>query len=848
MSANIIPAGRPRLVTAFGSAALCRAIVKNLHGIPADRCMVLTPTVARKDGLSRLLKNEGMGNVRVLTLSGHAAELAGLTGLAALSGARLWMLFYGAFMDPALNGQFETAARNNRAAAGIYGIINGLRASSVKSGDLEPLESKHPLAASFAALLDLYEKNMRSRNVVEHKAVLQTAARNMEKKTADLPGLYIIDSAHELRPDEFEFAVALAQDRAGCIFICDPSAPPPAGQTVVRDAASELARRFPKIVTESGAPSSGEELGRKILEGSLAPDDKIRVLLYSDIAQELRGVAHAARTLIQKEGISPRDMAFFVSGNNAHTRLLQYELERAGVLQEEEPAGHPAHTALKREARLVLALLAEPTKAGLRRKAVLSGMAADEQELDEKLAVLLDKKKSSSIEELFWEAVDRLLPDISGREKKALNTYREAAADFTSLAGSGAADSDLPVFISALDGYMYEADRERSGISSFFISPGRPPVREYSAVFLPLLNIPSEPAWQEIPGVRRFTEALEGILGKPVHLPAGSAIDRERWQFATAAAAGEKVVFSCHRQEGGRRVEPVPWLRDALENAPQKPQTAPVKVINVFPNPSNEIAAPAFLSASAINDYLACPYMFYLRRILRLDAGKSEQMSLGLLLHEALAEFHRPGQTEFSKERMRHVYVVIAAKTELVTEQLGRAWMLLENYVSERAFCGGETIATECPFELKFSGTTIFGKIDRIVPVPGGVKIIDYKTSGSGKEKKHKNAAVERLDDLQLPLYTLAAREMEHQVKAFSYVYLDYEKTCRPHEIMLEFGEESAKNVITEVELRESLQRIKNIIEEILAGPAEYGKGENAPCTARYRWCDYSTICPVAGD
>ena len=70
-------------------------------------------------------------------------------------------------------------------------------------------------------------------------------------------------------------------------------------------------------------------------------------------------------------------------------------------------------------------------------------------------------------------------------------------------------------------------------------------------------------------------------------------------------------------------------------------------------------------------------------------------------------------------------------------------------------------------FNLKVGGYTLYGVIDRIDEVDGGVAIIDYKT-GQSKDKLDADAKE------QLLIYQIAAQEVLHlNPKQLAYYYLD---------------------------------------------------------------------------
>jgi CRISPR/Cas system-associated exonuclease Cas4 (RecB family) len=874
------------LIGAFGSAALSRAIVEHLRRPAATSCTVLTPLALRVPDLRALLEAEGVGEARVLTLAAYAAELAGHPGPTALTAARRWLLFHKALFDAELPGQWKTLVHEGQGIRTLYQLLESLRANFIRSEDLEPLASKHPVAGLLAELLGSFECNLRDRDIADLTNVIQAAIEKIKHHTSAPPGLCVFDLMHEARPDEFELAVALAQTGTRCLFFCDPGAPAPAGRAVVKDIASELSRRLPGLPSESATPSSNEALGKKIAAGSLSGGTQL--LAFNDLASELRGLAQTARTLMVKEGVPAGEICFFVAGGDTQVQLLRCELQHAQILQ--ETLGHLlAANALEREARLLLGLLRasgpQSRRAGeqvnsrnkiparLRPTALLlySGVA-DELQLARELAKLISQveKKATSLEKLFESAAGLLLPDLTEVEKDALALYFEAAKDFAILAGTGEASADLPGFVSALGGYLEQLSLERCDLPPAGLRPAEQVssrtvavycstalLRNCSVMFLPSLVANAEPARRRLPGIPELAGALERKLGRPVFLPRFHGADRERWEYGTAAAAGAKVILSYHRQKGGRRVEPLPWLQRVPGYGIRVTGCGKQKLETRNPTPEtvsnrgavgDKVTVPPVLSVTAIGDYISCPHLFYLRRLLKLKEPRSERMSLGSLLHEVLARFHAPGETDFSLERIRGLIEGACEGRELIAETLDEAGKLLEAYVPEQAAFGENTVATERRFELHLGGAKVFGRIDRIVAAGGGVKVIDYKTSGTGKERKHKNAAVARLEDIQLPLYTLAAREMGHTVQAFSYIYLDYEKTSMPREVPLRFSEDKQRDAISEAELAGSLARIEGVVREMLAGCIEYGKGEGAPCRRQSGWCSFSAMCSFAGE
>lgn len=211
-----------------------------------------------------------------------------------------------------------------------------------------------------------------------------------------------------------------------------------------------------------------------------------------------------------------------------------------------------------------------------------------------------------------------------------------------------------------------------------------------------------------------------------------------------------------------------------------------------------DAAAPEKVSVTALRDWLACPFRFYLRharRMGRVDPAKDEldARDFGTLVHYALQQLGEneelqdcaDGATlrEFLLERFERV-ARLRYGTELtlpLVVQLESARQRLrataEVEARERA-AGWRTVRVEWKFSFPLGGLTISGKIDRIDRhADGRVRVLDYKTgdTASAPDKAHLRSARTEDDvrpewmrcenaegkirvwtDLQLPMYRRA--------------------------------------------------------------------------------------------
>jgi len=206
------------------------------------------------------------------------------------------------------------------------------------------------------------------------------------------------------------------------------------------------------------------------------------------------------------------------------------------------------------------------------------------------------------------------------------------------------------------------------------------------------------------------------------------------------------------------------------------------------------------MAVTAFRDYLACPFRFYLKRVLRMEAvddlqSEMDAADFGGLIHDVM---HRMGQNESmrscrdARELARFLHSEAEAwmarrfGTPLplnLLMQLDAAQQRLSSVAraqAEEAESGWDITLVEHAVEQTIEGIRVFGRIDRLDRHrgTGQIRVLDYKTSdaASTPEKEHlKNPAEDTPDyarvvvgsipkrwlDLQLPLYVfmLAAQD-----------------------------------------------------------------------------------------
>jgi ATP-dependent helicase/DNAse subunit B len=153
------------------------------------------------------------------------------------------------------------------------------------------------------------------------------------------------------------------------------------------------------------------------------------------------------------------------------------------------------------------------------------------------------------------------------------------------------------------------------------------------------------------------------------------------------------------------------------------------------------------LSASGINDYLRCPYLFLMRRVLRVDAPRErglDPMLRGGIVHKALERAAREAVDpaaifdEVFEERTRGLALGLE-------DEAHRRWMR-RVVVREAAELRRQPVEhVEREFHVPVGDVELFGYVDRIDRYDAGQLVRDYKTGQAPLE-----------DNVQLDVYLLA--------------------------------------------------------------------------------------------
>ncbi|HEY2414637.1 MAG TPA: PD-(D/E)XK nuclease family protein [Pirellulaceae bacterium] len=244
----------------------------------------------------------------------------------------------------------------------------------------------------------------------------------------------------------------------------------------------------------------------------------------------------------------------------------------------------------------------------------------------------------------------------------------------------------------------------------------------------------------------------------------------------------EKAVARGRRFFGD--LPPQPPRRNLL--APAGGAAANSKIVRPLPQ---KLEKPiTALSVTRFRDYLACPYRFYLRHVLKLeaigdDATELDGAAFGDLVHRVLASFGRSEEAKdvrtssdwtkiagYLDDKLDQVAAARFGKKQarpavlVQVEQLRLRLRAFAQWQAQRSSEGWRILFSEdADDQRKLSHHwpvdgnpfTLEGRIDRIDyhEALGRLAVLDYKTADSGSDPLKTHRKADKWIDLQLPLY-----------------------------------------------------------------------------------------------
>jgi ATP-dependent helicase/nuclease subunit B len=351
----------------------------------------------------------------------------------------------------------------------------------------------------------------------------------------------------------------------------------------------------------------------------------------------------------------------------------------------------------------------------------------------------------------FGDAADARLADAAGAWTEVVRECAVAGARFNRLSpaewwdfalqlhGAAFATEEKPAHALELQGWLELLWEDAPHLVVTGLNDGRVPDAVVGDAFLP--------------------ESLRGRLGLKTN-DARFARDAYLLQALTACRPRTDLLFGKTSAAGDPLRPSRLLLRCQDEELPDRIAflfRAPPLVRPNYPwrrtwRLQPRVAPPlARIRVTALRDYLQCPFRFYLRHVLRMEAVDPEKnewdaLDFGTLCHAALeqiglqpawrdctdagvlrealgGEFDRAVRGRFGAD----LTLPLIIQCESARQRLAKA---AEVQARERA-AGWIIEAVEQPFEIELGGVTVRGKIDRIErhAQTGAVRVLDYKTS-----------------------------------------------------------------------------------------------------------------------
>jgi RecB family exonuclease len=270
------------------------------------------------------------------------------------------------------------------------------------------------------------------------------------------------------------------------------------------------------------------------------------------------------------------------------------------------------------------------------------------------------------------------------------------------------------------------------------------------------------------------------------------------------------------------------------------------------------------VSASEIEAYLACPYRWFMERVIRPRAPDLEidGRVRGMIAHDALARFYRRLPEALGCRRVTAEIVAdaLALAADVTAEALrsapdprtleeresfGRVARCVARLVEkDAAFLPGyEPVAVEWSFgrddPVELGPFRLTGRADRIDSGPEGLVVIDYKTSSATPV-----ARFEREGKVQLQLYAIAAsRHFGSPVAGGLYRSLSAQEdrgflrsdVASPGISRTDRCDEDAIEALLETSVSSAARAVEGM---------RCGRIEPAPDARKCSWCTASGYCP----
>jgi len=247
------------------------------------------------------------------------------------------------------------------------------------------------------------------------------------------------------------------------------------------------------------------------------------------------------------------------------------------------------------------------------------------------------------------------------------------------------------------------------------------------------------------------------------------------------------------------------------------------------------------LSASSINSYRRCPFLYLVRSVLRVQPARAHALDpllRGNIVHDALERCAKEGGD--CGAIFDELFAELAGNLRLgINGEYWRRWLRMVTVREAEAMATADVVEAEYQFEIDVGGVTLRGRIDRIDRLGGGVLVRDYKTGRADHQ-----AALE-LEELQLDAYLLAVEHLNPVGAIYDRLKLDDVAGFALQGCGVE-GKKIIQLTREEFDARGPRTRaiVRGVSEAI--GEGRLAVGPRDPETCRRGRCDGFDLCRVA--
>jgi RecB family exonuclease len=228
--------------------------------------------------------------------------------------------------------------------------------------------------------------------------------------------------------------------------------------------------------------------------------------------------------------------------------------------------------------------------------------------------------------------------------------------------------------------------------------------------------------------------------------------------------------------------------------------------------------------------YEDCPLRYAYQYAIGVRGDGTVASELGTLVHDVLKQFLDPATTHARdagalRALAEQSWTDDIARFRPQVEEARRAYFeMLDGWWEAEGAATPEVLAVEHEFEIAVGPHVVVGQIDRIDRVPGGIRIVDYKTG------KREPSAKEMPDNLQLAVYHLAATRDPAIAGWGEVVQLD---------LVFVRSMNVRSQDITPDHAARTEERVLTLADRILA--EDFAPSPQASC----RYCDFHRLCPL---